>query len=280
MSVVIRSSVSGSPVDTVIDQSDWNMDSLDGSYGDGNLYRILFDPSKSCIFYIAFEWLGVGTVQFGIVANGKMIPVHNAHHSQISTSVYMSTPNLPVRYEISNDGSGAASSMEQICSTVISEGGFSNSGVVRSVDRAGTGLAIGTGVNAPILSIRLKSTHIGATAIPLSISTLNATTGSFRWQLILNPTIGGVDAASWQAVANSCAEYDVARTASNTVSGGTLLASGYASGDINTASKEIESAITLGSTIAGVRDEIVLAIHNLSVQSETYYDSIIFRELL
>jgi len=64
--VVVRSSTSGSPVDTVIPQADWNMDPLDGSGPSG----IVLDPAKANIFLVDLEWLGVGRVRFGAVVDG------------------------------------------------------------------------------------------------------------------------------------------------------------------------------------------------------------------
>lgn len=280
VAVVVRSSVSGSPVDTVIPQHEWSEDRLDGTCGESNLSGYLYDPSKTCIYWIAFEWLGVGTVAFGVVIDGKLIVCHYAHHSQTTGAVYMSTPNLPVRYEIVNDGTGGTATLKQICTTVIAEGGIQAQGTIRAVDRGGTGLTIGSGVIAPLVGLRLKTTHLGASVLVQFASVIASTSSDFRWFLVLNPTVAGVDAASWTDLDNAAVQYDVSRTSANTLTGGTVLASGYAAADVSTIGTALLSALTLGATIAGTRDELVLGVQNLAAGNETFFGAMTWRELL
>jgi len=63
---VKRSYSSGSPIDTRIPQSNWNIDTFDGK---GNS-EITLDFTKVQILVIDFEWLGVGRVRFGFVIGG------------------------------------------------------------------------------------------------------------------------------------------------------------------------------------------------------------------
>jgi hypothetical protein len=51
----------------------------------------------------------VGSVEFGCVIGGRFYVVHQMDHSALNDNVYMTLPNLPNRYEIINDGTGAAS---------------------------------------------------------------------------------------------------------------------------------------------------------------------------
>jgi hypothetical protein len=104
---VKRSSTSGSPVDTEVNQSSWNIDTMDGTGASG----ITLDFSKAQILVIDFEWLGVGRVRMGFVVDGIVYYCHQFNHANSVSTVYMSTPNLPVRYEIDNDGTGAASTL-------------------------------------------------------------------------------------------------------------------------------------------------------------------------
>src|SRR5271157_494548 len=60
MSVNLRSSVTGSPVNTTVAQANWNFDKMDGTGPSGaNL-----DFTKTQIYTIDFQWLGVGRVRF------------------------------------------------------------------------------------------------------------------------------------------------------------------------------------------------------------------------
>lgn len=172
LSVVVRTKTSGSVVNNAVAQSSWNVDKLDGTGASG----FTLDTSKSQIFYIDFEWLGVGTVRFGFVINGQIIICHEVHNANLSATVYMSTPNLPLRYEISNDGTGAASSLIHICSTVISEGGVDQTGLVLSTSTGNTQCNANTaGTVYAVLGIRQKSTHLGITIPLIGMSMLAST---------------------------------------------------------------------------------------------------------
>ena len=151
---LLRSSQSGSTVDTTVAQSLWNVDALDGNGPSG----ITLDISKSQIFDFDFQWLGVGTVRLFFNISGQSIHVHDFDHANEEVSVYMKTPTLPVRYEIENiDTTASASTLEQICCSVSSEGGYALPGMEFAV---GTGFENERAVDQawePILAIRLKN---------------------------------------------------------------------------------------------------------------------------
>lgn len=279
LSVVVRSSVTGTPANTVISQSSFNKDKLDGN----GPSRITYLPDSAQIFFIDFEWLGTGRVRFGIIYRGIPIIIHEVYNSNESgiTSVWMSTPNLPLRWEISNDGTGAASSIEQICSTVVSEGGQQSVGFTRSIDRGATGFNTANGNDVfPIISMRLKSgANLAASISQLRLSIINTTNADFRWALYLNPTIGGTDAASWINLTNSSVEYDISRNNTNILSGGTLIDSGYSAVNLNSVTIQIREQLKLGSTIAGVSDQFVLSFQRVdATTAETVFASMTFIE--
>ena len=193
----------------------------------------------------------------------------------------MTTPNLPVRYDIENDGTGAAESFEHICSTVISEGGLQPNGIVRSVDRGSTAfVTLNNTSNYPILSMRLKDNREQITVLPTYLSIMNIGNPNYRWALVYNPSIVGVDNVSWTALANSSIEFDIARTNAGTASGGIQVASGYVSNSIDSDNVDIENALRLGVSLLGVKDELVLVVQNLTAGIGNFYGSLNFRELL
>jgi hypothetical protein len=122
LKIVRRTYTSGSPVDTEISQSSWNGDKLDGTGASG----FTLDPAKSNILFIDIEWLGVGSVRVGFVINGQLITAHTFNNANSLTTVYMQTANLPIRYEIETADTLAAGTytLQQICSSCISEGGY------------------------------------------------------------------------------------------------------------------------------------------------------------
>jgi len=272
LALVVRSFRSGTAVDTRFDQSSWNIDPLDGS----GISGVTLDVTKSQILVCDFEWLGVGRVRWGFNINGQTNYVHEYAQANHGVGVYMSTGNLPVRYEIVNDGSGGPASLECICSTVQSEGGTQFTGREFAIDRGSTGLTTLDNANLyPLLAMRLKPTHLGATVRPVEVNVICTSTADWRWALLLNPDFTGTT-LSYSGVANSAV--DACTTAGNgtTVSGGSLLASGYGSsspqvsGLANIATQDVP----LGSTIAGVADQLVLAVQRVSGTTETFYGSV------
>jgi hypothetical protein len=210
LSIVQRSSTTGSPVDTVVDQADWNIDKLDGTGVSG----VTIDLSKGNIFVYDLEWLGVGRVRVGVVVDGAIYYAHAFNNANNLTSVYMRTANLPIRYEIVNTGTAVSGTndMHQICSTVVSEGGKEAELQARRA----------------ILTIRPKATfntYVNRAYIqPVSIEYMNTSNQQTFVEIVRGHTLGGTP--SWtSAGTTSTVEYDVAGT---TITGGEVLWSGYA----------------------------------------------------
>lgn len=279
----------GSSTAETAEQLDWNIDPLDGTGPSG----ITLDITKSQILAIDIEWLGVGRVRVGFVINGLPIYVHQFNHANLTTGVYMGSPNLPVRYEIANTAAGDAGSLEEICATAISEGGYSQLGILRSANRGSTSIGFkNTDGKVPVMSIRLKSAYVGATITPTDISIACASATTYLWELILNPTIapsGGppaTDPASWTDVSNSAIQYDITRGRLNTVSGGTVIKSGYVIGQGNTVTTntagDLTSLLVMSADINNTPDQLVLAVTRLDAGAGNvdFYSSVSWREML
>jgi hypothetical protein len=221
---VERSAVSGAVTNTRVAQSAWNVDPMDGTGPSG----ITLDISKAQILWMDLEWLGVGTVKMGFVINGSFYICHEWNHANLITSTYITTASLPLSCEITNTGATAsASTFKQICSTVISEGGYALTGLQQSVGTPITAARTLTvaGTFYPIVSLRLKTTRLDAIAILTAISILGqGNNETFRWEVrAAGTTTGG----SWvDAGANSSVQYNLTGTA---YTGGRILAAGYTS---------------------------------------------------
>ena len=256
-----------------VTQANWNYDVLDGTGASG----VTLDMNDAQILIVDYEWLGVGRVRVGFVINGVIRYCHYFNHANNSfTSVYMSTPNLPLRYSIQTDGTNG-STLDHICSTVMSEGGLEKTGILRSVD---TGAGYITGLNAgtayALLGIRLKSTYNDITVIPEDLSAIVGSNDTFRWRLLLNPTVAGT--FTYNDITNSACQYAVG-TAANTVTGGLSIATGFSSVSNQTSGKELKTALRIGSTIAGTMDALVLVVTPIS-NNTSASGAIGFRELL
>ena len=224
LSFVERSSVSGALVETKVAQSAWNYDKLNGTGPSG----MTLDITKAQILWMDFEWLGVGTVRLGFVIDGKFILCHQFHHANLITSTYITTASLPLRYEIENTGTTASNStLKQICSTVISEGGYQLNGLQQAVNiPITTPRSTSTaGTYYPILSLRLKTSpnFLDAVIILTALSALGTGNGvNYNWKVIVSGTTTG---GTWvSAGANSAVEYNITGTS---FTGGRTLASGY-----------------------------------------------------
>jgi hypothetical protein len=233
VSFVERSSVSGSVVDTPAAQETWNYDRLDGT----GPSKLTLNLNQAQIFWTDVEWLGVGSVRCGFVINGQMIHCHSFHHANILSSTYITTASLPLRYEIKNTGTvSGGSTMKQICSTAISEGGYELRG-----DQKAVGTPVQTpknlataGTYYPVVSLQLKSANLDAIAILTAISVLgiNSNPCSVGWQIIRGGTL---TSPSWTPSEGSV-EYDMSATG---ISGGQVMAQGYV-GITNQSSQTID----------------------------------------
>ncbi len=154
VSLVLRSYTSGAPVDTAVDQASWNIDTLGGNGPSG----ITLDLTKAQILWVDLEYLGVGRVRAGFVINGQYVWVHEFNHANVITGVYMSNPNLPLRWEIeATAGITGTATMQAICGSIMSEGGYETIGVTHSADSGTTANNIAAGANEEILAVRIQS---------------------------------------------------------------------------------------------------------------------------
>ena len=221
VSFVERSSVSGALVNTPVTQASWNVDPMNGTGPSG----ITLDLTKAQILFMDLEWLGVGTVRIGFVIDGNFYVCHKFQHANIITSTYITTASLPLRYEITNTGAtSGASTLKQICSTVLSEGGYELTGLQQAVGiPINSPRTLGTaGTFYPVISLRLKTTRLDGIAILSALSAMPITTAKYNWQLIATGTTTG---GTWvSAGTNSSVEYNITGT---TFAGGRILASGF-----------------------------------------------------
>jgi hypothetical protein len=269
---VKRSFISSASVDTRIEQSNWNLDVLDGTGTSG----ITIDFTKTQISVLDFEWLGVGRVRLGFVINGLIIYVHEFNHANALSTVYTSTPNLPLRCEISNDGTGGSGSVTQICASIISEGGTNDLGVLRYASTNGNHVNADVADTVyAVLGIRLKSNYIGTSIKLIDMSIISETNDDFEWLILLNPTVAGTFTYSNELYS---AIQSASGSTSNTVTGGYKISGGFASLDTQSSTKNLENAILLGSTINGTRDEIVLCVRPLSASADIQ-GSLTWREI-
>jgi len=223
--IVKRSNTTGTPVETRVPQSSWSVDKLDGT----GQSKIHLDITKSQIFWIDIEWLGVGSVRCGFVMNGQFVVTHIFHHANNITGTYMTTATLSCRYEITNTGvTDSPSTLKQICSTVISEGGYLQVGLTKAISNPLTGVNLNI-ANKPTISIRLRSGRTDAVAIPREVTFYGLQATAYDYKIVRNATVIG---GAWSILdSSSSVEYN--RTATS-ITGGSVVFEGIFKGQ-NTA---------------------------------------------
>lgn len=257
----IRSFATGVAVDLNVAQSSFNVNKL--LSGD-----VILDTKKNNIYFIEFGWLGIATVNFGILMNGQQIVMDSRRNENSNTVVYMSTPNLPIRFKITNTGN-ETSYMDCVCCAVISQGPTVTFGTFHSISSFPSSVTGFTVANAqansyfPILAI--KPTKAGTQIIITTITIVNSgSTNPFEWIICLNPTLSGAFPVAL-TTANSNINYGVHPTAAATTSPSisvlkTVLQGGIGTNNAIVGDHTISSNLRMGLSIDGVFDTLYLAV--------------------
>lgn len=236
---------------TRVNQSNWNGDTFKGTGASGrNL-----DVTKANIFWMDIEWLGVGDVRTGFFVDGKPVIAHTFHNDNINPSTYMTTACLPIRYEIQNTKAQASSStMKQICSSVISEGGYEGFSRRYNISTDAELVTLSAAKTYyPLLSIRLNPNRLDSIIIPSDISFLIGSNSWVHYRLVLNGTFTN-GTPVWTTHYNGNVDY-IVHTGTLGLTGATDVVGGYVNTNgvvnINSASN---FNFQLGRTQTGVSD--------------------------
>lgn len=228
MSVAIRTSTSGSPVDNEVVQENWNIDKFDGEGPSG----IQLDFSKTQILFIQAQWLGVGRVIVGFSVDGVMYPAHEFLNANRLVLPYTQTFNLPIRMEgrtvtgetsfrsgyfdgangVFLKAAGIAGGVVQFnCASCDSEDSTFTPGAPWATPLIGTAAVT---ARRPIISIRPKATfngRVNRAHIEMVEYTLRTSTNDASVEIVVGGVLTG---ANFQSVdVDSAAEYDVSATA-------------------------------------------------------------------
>jgi hypothetical protein len=230
-----------------IAQQDWNSNKLS-----------ILDPSNVQLFFVDIEWLGVGTVRCGFFMHGFPVICHKFHHANQTNGVYMTTACLPVRYQIINSGTAPICGLKQICSTVLSEGGYESRNSSAFSQKTGA-ISFTTGTTKPAISIRLKQGYQGAIVYLRDIFCAMTTANDVGfWFIYKNATLTGASFTNHASSFN--VDIDITAT---TISGGVQV-----DGGIFTSSQSItnnfEKMIQLGLTDTYTSEVLTLAVSGIN----------------
>ena len=219
--IVKTTAVTGVATTVRVAQADWNYDTFDGNGPSG----ITLDITKTQIMWSEYEWLGCGSIRVGFAVDGNFIIAHQFNHANLLDSVYMTTATLPLRFEIENTGvTTSPSTMKQICTTVISNGGYTRK-VAETIARRTSATTVATSFE-PLVSIRLAPGRDDAVIIPHQFAALPTSTDGdfFELAIIRNATLTG---ASWTSTYSPNAQADYTATA---LTGGEIVRVAYIQG--------------------------------------------------
>ena len=267
--------------DETVVQSSWNLDKLDGTGASG----FTLDITKTQILVIDIQALYVGRVRIGFDIGGSIIYAHEFLHANLFASPYIQTANLPVRCGMTCTAT-VSTTMNFICSAVISEGGTEDINVFGYTFQQDTGvIAVGTG-GTHMLSLRPKltfNTFTNRTRVAyIDVEIYNAGNQPVQWQLCVGQAISGTTAFNVVNNKYSSSEYNILGTLSGSpaivIDGGYVASSGGAKGVTNTA---ITSRYPITLDAAGSHRSLgTLTLKATSITgTQNCYASIKFREI-
>lgn len=267
LAVVVRTSTSGSIVDTRVLQSDWNIDKLDGT----GISGVNLDTSKHNVYVIDFVWQGAGRIRFGIMHGRGVVYFHQILNANVSTAPFIRSPSRPGRAELTNLGvTIGTTDMDIVCVFALRE--TSDNLLAPFAASASRGITkVTVSSIKPLITLRPKATFNSITnRIPIAPqrAIIQCNQQSILVQVYLNASLTGVSYVS--AGTNSAAEYDVSATV---ISGGTLILETYVSESNNGQLdlQELADTAILGLDIAGsVQDTLTVTATSLAGNTDTW----------
>lgn len=253
MNVVLRSNVTGTVVEERVTQTEFNGDQLTNTATD----EFLLDFTKYNLYWLDFQWLGVGKIRMGTYApTGKRVVMHTFQNPNIKIYAWAQTGTLPFRVEQFNqDTTISSSEMRVVCVSIIKQSdvdtfkGETFTTVVESVPVSGSGFV-------PLISARPSGSYNGipnrTTVIPMNIETI-VDGDPIRVDVIANPSLSG---STWTAADNpfSATELDQGATS---YTGGSRFETVFAPSGM--ANRELEENLdnTLNLSADGVSQPIL-----------------------
>jgi hypothetical protein len=284
--VVHRTSTSGSPVDTVVSQADFNQDKLNGSYPSHLRAGLDFRFDRGITFGIEYNWYGTQCGKFFMAYGSSVVYLHDfVFTGQVDGKPYMRTAMLPFKAQIINTGTAPSSSTMRVgtCSHSVADDTSIDTFYQFSVSNGTTGIAVDSTTNwTDLLAIRPKTTFNSIQNRGLMEIThwqLLAEGNSIEYRIIDNVTYTG---GTWTSVGTtSIAEFSV----SPGTQAGTpraidinYLYSGRTAGN-DTPENLADNNIRIGlDTSTGAQPCYVVQARKLSASTATVYAAMTWKE--
>lgn len=248
---VIRSNVTGTPVETRITRDNWNGDKLDGT----GPSQITADPVAVQMINIEYEWYGAGQVIFSYTIDGETHTVHKFNTANRLNNVWCSTPFLPIRVELENvTGAAGTHYIYQGSNSLTQEGEPEKLGTLISYSNPITGTTLpAANTFYPVISLRLKPADLAGIVLPRSLQVATNDNTNVFWRLVENPTLTG---GTWIDHPNPDAITQVNTTATAATGGVTVLSGFTVGGGANLIELDDKAALQIGRSNLGTVSDI------------------------
>jgi len=251
-------------VDTIVPQTAWNVDKMDGTGPSGATLTL----SKGNIFQIVFTWYGYGVIEFRVVIPDPTTlaqEVITVNRFSPTGQTSFADPNLPLRAEISNNGTASAFNLFVGGRQYAILGNYDPTFRITSERRTVTA----TGTLTPIISFQRKTVFPAGSGRTNSVSVKLegidlVTSADISYQIILGGTINGAFADYPTATTNIPLSETALQVNSTltTISGGQVLIQGLAAG-VNGSNRILASASLLSFQLPDT-ETVTLAVLNLA----------------
>jgi len=224
------------------------------------------DWSKSNLMTVDYQWLDVERLRFGMVLSGQTFYFLDFTAANNIPTVYMSSPNQPIRYEIRQVGVGSGN-FDMICSQSSTEGALNGLYSTVSIPHTATTTMATSGTKYPYIGYRLKEGYISVTSQFNSISILNTSNDNYLMTMEFNPTLSSTP--TWTDIPNSAFQYSLGNGTPTITSSGHLMTSliGEAGTSALTTTKIDDNQIRPGQNVNGTRDEMWICITPLGANA-------------
>lgn len=230
------------------------------------------DWSKTQLMLCDFQWLGVGRVRFGMVFNGLTYYFTESTGANNQSTVYMSTPNKPIRYEIRSTTVGSSGSFNQICSQVSMEGSLNSLQIPIGIVGNLSETTLSTqNTKYALLGVRMNSGYEDISLILKDVRVVNTSNQNYYCTLEIDPPINGsytFSASSQPEVMKSFGD-----GSTNTITGNSVVVASFVGlkGDTSSSSFEgIDSQVLPGKKLSGEGQELWLCVTPLGNNAKFY----------
>jgi len=231
-----------------VPQSSWTGDSLDGNGPSG----LNINFNNFTVMALDYLYLGGTALRLLFNIGGVFYHAHTIQNSSINATTFVGSPVLPVRWEVRS--TGGAGSMGQICATVTTGGAIDVVGFPRAVD-TGSSFINANSISNTYLIAAIRLNDPSAVGFGFLGAALGTTNDPFITRFILNPTFA--TAPTWNALTNSGFDYAIGAAGNpspTTVTGGTILNTGFISDRTRGGELEANSLFQPGTSLSGTFD--------------------------